>query len=237
MQDPLPKHIKSAFKLFNRCITRYNGIFIDKKFLPLSAALPSSDGFIPHLAFCLQSILTAYDWADIEEEARAAGVTAFCEKPLFLSELRRVLAEPFCAEPAHKPSQFNAAKLKGKKLLLVEDNALNRELAQEILKEAGFVVDTAEDGEIAVQKMKQAAPGQYDLILMDIQMPRMDGYEATRQIRALPDAAKAGIPIFAMTANAFEEDRQNALKAGMDGHIAKPLDIPHLLQVLTDVLK
>ena len=148
-----------------------------------------------------------------------------------------MLAEPFCAEPAHKPSRFNAAKLKGKKLLLVEDNALNRELAQEILKEAGFVVDTAEDGEIAVQKMKQAAPGQYDLILMDIQMPKMDGYEATRQIRALPDAAKAGIPIFAMTANAFEEDRQNALKAGMDGHIAKPLDIPHLLQVLTDVLK
>ena len=186
---------------------------------------------------CPIIILTAYDWADIEEEARAAGVTAFCEKPLFLSELRRVLAEPFCAEPAHKPSQPNAAKLKGKKLLLVEDNALNRELAQEILKEAGFVVDTAEDGEIAVQKMKQAAPGQYDLILMDIQMPRMDGYEATRQIRALPDAAKADIPIFAMTANAFEEDRQNALKAGMDGHIAKPLDIPHLLQVLADVLK
>ena len=186
---------------------------------------------------CPIIILTAYDWADIEEEARAAGVTAFCEKPLFLSELRRVLAEPFCAEPAHKPSQFNAAKLKGKKLLLVEDNALNRELAQEILKEAGFVVDTAEDGEIAVQKMKQAAPGQYDLILMDIQMPKMDGYEATRQIRALPDAAKADIPIFAMTANAFEEDRQNALKAGMNGHIAKPLDIPHLLQVLADVLK
>ena len=148
-----------------------------------------------------------------------------------------MLAEPFGAEPVRKLTQLNAAKLKEKKLLLVEDNALNRELAQEILKEAGFVVDTAEDGEIAVQKMKQAAPGQYDLILMDIQMPRMDGYEATRQIRALPDAAKAGIPIFAMTANAFEEDRQNALKAGMDGHIAKPLDIPHLLQVLTDVLK
>ena len=186
---------------------------------------------------CPIIILTAYDWADIEEEARAAGVTAFCEKPLFLSELRRVLAEPFGAEPACRPVQLNAEAFKGKKILLVEDNELNREIAVEILKEAGFEVESAEDGEIAVRKMKQAADGQYDLILMDIQMPNMDGYEATRQIRALPDAAKAGIPIFAMTANAFEEDRQNALKAGMDGHIAKPLDIPHLLQVLADVLK
>ena len=186
---------------------------------------------------CPIIILTAYDWADIEDEARAAGVTAFCEKPLFLSELRRVLAEPFRAEPASKPAQPTAADLKGKKLLLVEDNELNREIALEILKEAGFVVDTAEDGAVAVQKIKQAAPGQYDLILMDIQMPNLDGYEATRQIRALPDARKASIPIFAMTANAFEEDRQNALAAGMNGHIAKPLDVPHLLRVLADALK
>ena len=186
---------------------------------------------------CPIIILTAYDWADIEDEARAAGVTAFCEKPLFLSELRRVLAEPFRAEPASEPAQPTAADLKGKKLLLVEDNELNREIALEILKEAGFVVDTAEDGAVAVRKIKQAAPGQYDLILMDIQMPNLDGYEATRQIRALPDAEKASIPIFAMTANAFEEDRQNALAAGMNGHIAKPLDVPHLLRVLADALK
>ena len=101
---------------------------------------------------------------------------------------------------------------------------------------AGFMVDTAEDGETAVQMMEQAAAGQHDLVLMDIQMPDIDGYEATRQIRAMRDVRKANIPIFAMTANAFEEDRQNALNAGMNGHITKPLDIPHLLRVLEDAL-
>ena len=113
----------------------------------------------------------------------------------------------------------------------MEDNALNREIAIEILKEAGFLVDTAGDGVEAVEKMEQSAPGQYDLILMDIQMPRMDGYTATRKIRAMDDPRKANIPIVAMTANAFDEDRKKAFAAGMNAHVAKPIDmavfVPH----------
>ena len=113
----------------------------------------------------------------------------------------------------------------GKKILLVEDNELNQEIAVEILQEVGFVVDVADVGTVAVEKMKSAKPGQYDLILMDIQMPVMDGYEATRQIRALDDPDIADIPIIAMTANAFAEDVKDALNAGMNVHIAKPIDM------------
>ena len=127
--------------------------------------------------------------------------------------------------------------LKGKKILLAEDNELNREIAVELLKEEGFILDTAEDGTIAVEKMRTAKPGQYDLILMDIQMPTMDGYEATRQIRKLKNPETANIPIVAITANAFEEDRQKALEAGMNEYVAKPIDLARLLEVVKKVLK
>lgn len=134
------------------------------------------------------------------------------------------------------PAVPDAAALQGKKILLVEDNELNREIAEDILSDAGVIVDTAEDGDIAVEKMRNARAGQYDLILMDIQMPRMNGYEATMAIRSLPDHSLASVPIVAMTANAFEEDKQNAVDAGMNGHLSKPIDVPKLLQTLSDIL-
>lgn len=181
-------------------------------------------------------ILTAYDWADIEDEAKEAGVTAFCSKPLFMSELREMLARPFSV--LHEPEE-DASRLcfEGKKILLVEDNELNQEIAVAILEEAGFVLDTADDGTVAVDKLMAAEPDKYDLVLMDIQMPHMDGYEATKRIRTLEDPAKANIPIIAMTANAFEEDKKSAFDAGMNGHIAKPIDVKHLLETLSAILK
>ena len=181
-------------------------------------------------------ILTAYDWADIEEEARKAGVTAFCSKPIFLSELREVLESPFAVKNQEEVPQ-ETISFERKKILLVEDNELNQEIAVEILKEAGFSVDVADDGVVAVERMKTAEPGQYDLILMDIQMPVMDGYEATRQIRALENPDIAGIPILAMTANAFQEDKKAAIEAGMDGHIAKPIDVSKLFGILGEIIR
>ncbi len=182
-------------------------------------------------------ILTAYDWSDIEEEARNAGVTAFCSKPIFLSELREILESPFIVAETEAEDSVNSTSFTGKKILLVEDNEINQEIALEILQMAGFVMDLADDGAVAVDKMKAAQPGQYDLILMDIQMPIMDGYEATKEIRALDNPELANIPIVAMTANAFNEDRQAQYEAGMNGHVAKPIDIPKLMELLEEILK
>ena len=184
-------------------------------------------------------ILTAYDWSDIEVEAKAAGVTAFCAKPMFMSDLRETLMSALGQKPADAVQRLlpeKNADFKGKHILLVEDNELNREIAQEILREYGFRVDTAENGAVAVEKVRTAAPGSYDLVLMDVQMPVMDGYTATRQIRALEDPALAGIPILAMTANAFDEDRRNAMESGMNGFLSKPIVIGDLVQELHKIL-
>ena len=184
-------------------------------------------------------ILTAYDWSDIEVEAKAAGVTAFCSKPMFLSDLRETLMSALGQKLTDAPQELlpeKNADFKDKHILLVEDNELNREIAQEILREYGFQVDTAENGEVAVEKVSTAAPGSYDLVLMDVQMPVMDGYTATRQIRALGDPALAKIPILAMTANAFDEDRRNALESGMTGFLSKPIVIGDLVQELRKIL-
>ncbi len=138
---------------------------------------------------------------------------------------------------AEKDSTEFCVNLDGMKILLVEDNEMNREIAEEILSENGIIIETAEDGDVAVDMVRNAAPGQYDLILMDVQMPRMNGYEATKAIRALEDPEKSSIPIIAMTANAFEEDRQNAIAAGMNEHLAKPIDIAKLVNTLVKFTK
>ena len=127
-------------------------------------------------------------------------------------------------------------KFKGKRILLAEDNELNMEIATEILREFGFAVDSAKDGMLCIDKLMEADAGYYDMILMDVQMPNLDGFGATRKIRSMKDKKKSSIPIVAMTANAFEEDRQNALAAGMNGHLAKPIEIPKLLDTLTEIL-
>ena len=184
-------------------------------------------------------ILTAYDWSDIEVEAKAAGVTAFCSKPMFMSDLRETLMSALGQKLTDASQEIlpeKNADFKDRHILLVEDNELNREIAQEILREYGFRVDTAENGEVAVEKVSTAAPGSYDLVLMDVQMPVMDGYTATRKIRALDDPARAKLPIIAMTANAFDEDRRNALESGMNGFLSKPIVIGDLVQELHKIL-
>ena len=178
-------------------------------------------------------ILTAYDWTDIEEEAKQAGVTAFCAKPLFMSDLKSaLLAANHLIEKENESASWTEADFSGKRILLVEDNELNREIAEAILTETGFEVESAPDGTDAVDMVRQAQEHYYDAVLMDVQMPVMDGYEATRTIRALPRQDVKTLPIIAMTANAMEEDKENALKNGMNAHVAKPIDIDLFLKIL-----
>ena len=183
-------------------------------------------------------ILTAYDWSDIEVEAKAAGVTAFCSKPMFLSDLRDTLltAIGHTQTEAQDILPGKNADFRGRHILLVEDNELNREIAVAILHEYGFLVDTAENGAVAVEKIRTSDPGRYDLVLMDVQMPVMDGCTATQRIRALKDPARAAVPIVAMTANVFEEERKRAFDCGMNGFLSKPIVIEELIDALKDII-
>ncbi len=180
-------------------------------------------------------ILSAYDWSAVEEEARRAGVNGFISKPLFKSRLVYLfnqIVEKDKGKEQPEEESFTNVKLNGKRILLVEDNELNREIAEEIIGETGVTVETAEDGREALAKFEKAGENYYDMILMDIQMPIMNGYEATEAIRKLPRKDAAEIPIIAMTANAFTEDIQRSKNAGMNEHLTKPLDIEQLMKCL-----
>ncbi len=183
-------------------------------------------------------ILTAYDWSDIEEEAKEAGVTAFCAKPLFMSDLKAaLLAANNMLDREDEAAIWTLADFSGKRILLVEDIELNREIAEVILTEAGFTVESAPDGTDAVAMVKASGEYYYDAVLMDVQMPIMNGYEATRTIRSLPRKDVRTLPIIAMTANALEEDKEAALKNGMNAHLAKPIDVEMFIKVLGQFVK
>ena len=182
-------------------------------------------------------ILTAYDWSDVEQEAREAGVTAFVSKPLFLSELREVLMSQAHREllknEKQKAQAENRKSYAGKKVLLVEDNELNAEIATVQLEEFGIKVERAVDGRNAVEIFRNHPEGTFDVILMDIMMPEMNGYEAAKAIRAMNDRPDGkNIPIIAMTANSFAEDVQASLDAGMNAHLSKPIVIEEVIKTI-----
>ena len=176
-------------------------------------------------------ILTAYDWADIEKEAREAGVNEFLSNPVFRSDMHGKLLH-LCGKetPVQTAGEEQNISFKGKKVLMVDDSKLNLKIGVLLLQEQGMIVDTASNGQMAVDKIRDNGADAYDFVLMDVQMPVMGGYEATSAIRKLPDGNK--VKIIAFSANAFEEDREKSLKAGMNGHIAKPLKINELLSEL-----
>lgn len=187
------------------------------------------------------AIVSSYDWVDIEMEARVAGIDGYIMKPLYKNRLINTF-KGFL--PKDNPGEHNSSldeigkkDYSDKRLLVVEDNDLNREIATEILSLTGVKIETAENGKEAVDMMTASEPGYYDLVLMDIQMPIMNGYDATCAIRAMEREDARRIPIVAMTANAFLEDVQKAKASGMNEHMMKPLDIDQLQQMLARWLK
>lgn len=182
-------------------------------------------------------LLTDGMYSGVEEAAYSSGVSAFIEKPLFLSDVKKIIKSAMNIHDTETEERSIAQEeFMGRRILLAEDNKMNQEIAITILEEAGFFVDLAENGEMAVTKVTNHPPRHYDIILMDIQMPIMDGYEATRQIRAMEEEGKKDVPIIAMTADAFFEDRQAALACGMNEHLAKPVDLERLFAILKSLL-
>ncbi len=179
--------------------------------------------------------ITGYYLSDVKDAALKAGVTGLISKPIFVSDFYKAY-QKYCGTALQETVKNNKYNFKGKSVLLVEDNQLNSEIAYELLREAGFVVDTAFDGTVAVEKVKNASESTYDIILMDIQMPVMDGYEASRRIRALDKPFARTIPIIAVTANAFVEDIKECTEAGMNGHISKPIYVQNLYDELKRIL-
>ena len=186
-------------------------------------------------------IISAYNWSDIEQEARAAGANAFISKPLFRSRLASTFNK-ILGEDGNENSEVTLKSLENmdfsnRRVLLVEDNELNAEIATVILEMTGLKVEHVSDGTEAVDRMSESSDGYYDIIFMDIQMPKMNGYDTTRAIRSMERNYCKKIPIIAMTANAFAEDVQAAKTVGMNEHIAKPLDMDRLAKTLNRWLK
>lgn len=177
------------------------------------------------------------DCTEIEADAYEAGISSICAAPYFISDMRASIKRSFnSVESEESTESLVIDDFIGKRILLAEDNKMNQEIAIALLEDSGFFVDLAENGQVAVDKVEQHASGHYDLILMDVQMPIMNGYEATRLIRAMEDSEKCNIPIVAMTADAFFEDRNAAMECGMNEHIAKPVDTERLFAVLKSLL-
>ncbi len=181
-------------------------------------------------------LISAYDWTEIESEARAAGIDGFVAKPLFRSTLYRALSAVADGPSASSEASAPEADLAGRRVLLAEDNELNWEVARELLGALGLELTWAENGREAVDAFASSEPGAFDAVLMDIRMPEMDGYQATRAIRALPRPDAATVPVIAMTADAFSEDIERARDAGMDAHVAKPIDLRELVRTLARCL-
>nr|MCR5253408.1 response regulator [Treponema sp.] len=180
-------------------------------------------------------LVSAYDWTQIEEDAKQAGVNGFISKPLFRSSLFKKISEVLELEENITSQEENNSDLKDMNILVVEDMDVNWEVISTLLQMYGIKSQRAENGKVAVDMLKSIQPADYDVVFMDIQMPVMNGLEATREIRKLENPYAAGIPIIAMTADAFSENVAECLEAGMNGHIAKPIDINNVIKELRKI--